>query len=697
MLPNLPSLPPNLPARRQLQAPADPVRARGGADLSVRRDARGAEPSLGNGSSAKDAPSFKDILRQDLSAPRGKDRLAQARESDGGAGRSASAATAERRQDRGAADLDAAKDAGRDSAEEGTLRDGERDAAGDSVARGPNDAAETRDDAGDRGSVADDGEVDRDDSGGEEDPTAVAAPIATAVASVTAAVRAQDENGVLDEGAARASSGLRPLSTGEAAQAAPRVDRSTNAGVNGATVSDDSAAALHAAAPFGMRGAASDPDFAAVDRHAGSPDAQPTDARRASANASSAQTQAGDAAGSMLGRPDQATVPSAATNPVATASVTATGAASTARGAVPEPKDDASSSTAAGANGARVNAATPDSAKSAASDAAIRALEDAMLAARADRASAPSNAASRTADPALARVVAMEADLAAERVAQAMGQGLVEIDGVDANARTTADGAARARQSAAREPQPAGNAALVADARAMADAVAADRAGSAASASPASTSAGFAASPAIVPSGLGAGTASLAGALGGGSIAADLARQPADGATPAAQLAAKGLGILANQRGGAITMRLEPPALGQLRIELQVSQGAVVADFTAATAEARSLLEANLGMLRERLESQGLSVERITIHGARTADAATQSSGDQRQEQGGNADARERGGERRQDAAGGESRGRRDRDPGTQHGLTGRADRRQGGFASALDSASMTPAARRSA
>jgi flagellar hook-length control protein FliK len=152
--------------------------------------------------------------------------------------------------------------------------------------------------------------------------------------------------------------------------------------------------------------------------------------------------------------------------------------------------------------------------------------------------------------------------------------------------------------------------------------------------------------------------------------AAGLAGADAEGALhPSAQLASKGIALLANQRGGAITMRLEPPALGQLRIELQISQGAVVADFTAATPEARVLLEANLGMLRERLESQGLSVERISVHGGRgtesTAPVAAPTGSDARQE---GADARSDRGDRgdrsgtRQDAAGGESRGRRDGD-----------------------------------
>ena len=386
---------------------------------------------------------------------------------------------------------------------------------------------------------------------------------------------------------------------------------------------------------------------------------------------------------------------SAAASDAATAVATSPLTAATATPAVPKvpsKSTETGSSSTASATAAAARASASSVALGAEADnasAAIRALEDAVLTARADRASSPTDAASRAADPALARVAAMEADLAAERVAQALGQGLVEFDGADGQARA-------AGNATAPEKRPAANQTNGADARMMADAMAAERGGST-NASAGSTTAGIAVPFAMAQPSISSGLTALGGMLGADGLAADLARQPSDGASPGAQLAAKGLGILANQRGGAITMRLEPPALGQLRIELQVSQGAVVADFTAATAEARALLEANLGMLRERLESQGLSVERITIHGARTAEAATQSSGDQRQEQGGNADARDRGGERRQDAAGGESRGRRDRDPGSQHELAGRANRRQGGFASALDSAAVTPAARRSA
>lgn len=159
-------------------------------------------------------------------------------------------------------------------------------------------------------------------------------------------------------------------------------------------------------------------------------------------------------------------------------------------------------------------------------------------------------------------------------------------------------------------------------------------------------------------------------------LAADLAAVTSDDASPGAQLAAKGAELLAKHRGGAITMRLEPPALGQLKIELRITQGAVVADFTTATPEARMLLESNLGMLRERLESQGLSIDRLSVHGMRSsaetsaasASGASQqdarSHGDTRGDTRG--DARNENGGTRQDAAGGESRGRRESDERAQ-------------------------------
>ncbi len=173
--------------------------------------------------------------------------------------------------------------------------------------------------------------------------------------------------------------------------------------------------------------------------------------------------------------------------------------------------------------------------------------------------------------------------------------------------------------------------------------------------------------------------ASIATTAASNAPATDLLTAPVELTPPAALLAAKGAHLLASQRGGAITMHLEPPALGQVRIELRIEAGAVTADFHAATPQARVLLEAHLGMLRERLESQGLTVERIQIHGTtRGAESAPVASASQTSEsRSDSSDARDRGergqserGNTRQDAAGGQSRGRRDDEQRSNAGRT---------------------------
>lgn len=157
----------------------------------------------------------------------------------------------------------------------------------------------------------------------------------------------------------------------------------------------------------------------------------------------------------------------------------------------------------------------------------------------------------------------------------------------------------------------------------------------------------------------------------------------------AVRLAAKGASVLASSRGGSIVMRLEPPALGMLRIELAFANGAVAVDLTAASAEARGIIDSHLGSLREKLESQGLAVERLSVHGGRTAETTpTATSGspggdarDARQDGGDRGDRRAGGDRARHDAAHGESRGRRDdgrdgsrgRGRDEQRGSSGRA------------------------
>jgi len=73
----------------------------------------------------------------------------------------------------------------------------------------------------------------------------------------------------------------------------------------------------------------------------------------------------------------------------------------------------------------------------------------------------------------------------------------------------------------------------------------------------------------------------------------------------------RGLSAMLNQRGGVMTMRLDPPELGQLRIQMTIARGVVSASFEPANQQAHDLISRNLATLRQSLESQGLIVERL--------------------------------------------------------------------------------------
>lgn len=122
-------------------------------------------------------------------------------------------------------------------------------------------------------------------------------------------------------------------------------------------------------------------------------------------------------------------------------------------------------------------------------------------------------------------------------------------------------------------------------------------------------------------------------------------------------LTARAMGALASQRGGTLTMRLDPPGLGELGMRMTVMDGVVRAELTTTNSVARALLEQGLEMLRATLETRGLHVERLSVQGptggsessALRSDAHAHES-DGHQEDGGE--------DARKDAAGRESRGR---------------------------------------
>jgi flagellar hook-length control protein FliK len=69
----------------------------------------------------------------------------------------------------------------------------------------------------------------------------------------------------------------------------------------------------------------------------------------------------------------------------------------------------------------------------------------------------------------------------------------------------------------------------------------------------------------------------------------------------------------AQERGGTLQLRLSPPELGSLRLELIVKDGVLSANLEAETPAAKQLLLENLPALRERLAEQNVRVERFDV------------------------------------------------------------------------------------
>jgi flagellar hook-length control protein FliK len=69
----------------------------------------------------------------------------------------------------------------------------------------------------------------------------------------------------------------------------------------------------------------------------------------------------------------------------------------------------------------------------------------------------------------------------------------------------------------------------------------------------------------------------------------------------------------AQDRGGEVRLRLSPPELGSLKLDIRVHEGVLVARLETETAAARTVLVENLPALRERLSEQGIRIERFDI------------------------------------------------------------------------------------
>lgn len=76
---------------------------------------------------------------------------------------------------------------------------------------------------------------------------------------------------------------------------------------------------------------------------------------------------------------------------------------------------------------------------------------------------------------------------------------------------------------------------------------------------------------------------------------------------------ARGLQSAISQNGGAVTLRLHPPELGAVRIEVEIHDGVIRAQFQAQNESVRTLLMHQLQNLRQALQGHGLVVDRLDV------------------------------------------------------------------------------------
>lgn len=139
-----------------------------------------------------------------------------------------------------------------------------------------------------------------------------------------------------------------------------------------------------------------------------------------------------------------------------------------------------------------------------------------------------------------------------------------------------------------------------------------------------------------------------------------------EGEAPTGKAVARGMNAVLRQGGGALTMRLSPASLGEVRIEMSMQNGRVSVQFDVGNVAAYQAIKGQMTELRQSLEQRGMTVERVETHVspalARSAQAES--------------NANNRGGEQtaqhgqhdRHDAAGEQSRGRADAENQGQRG-----------------------------
>ncbi|MGI5911150.1 MAG: flagellar hook-length control protein FliK [Syntrophomonadaceae bacterium] len=89
--------------------------------------------------------------------------------------------------------------------------------------------------------------------------------------------------------------------------------------------------------------------------------------------------------------------------------------------------------------------------------------------------------------------------------------------------------------------------------------------------------------------------------------------------------------LLLNRKLSEFRIELKPEFLGKLTIKVMVEEGVVTARFIAESQQVKQLLETNLPVLKQNLESQGLRVDRVEVNVALPNGGMYDGSGDSRQ------------------------------------------------------------------
>jgi flagellar hook-length control protein FliK len=105
-------------------------------------------------------------------------------------------------------------------------------------------------------------------------------------------------------------------------------------------------------------------------------------------------------------------------------------------------------------------------------------------------------------------------------------------------------------------------------------------------------------------------------------LPADLLSQPASGSSRRTTVEVDASRLLtrvaraftaAQERDGEVRLRLSPPELGSLRLEVRVQDGAMIAHIQTETEAAKTAILDNLPTLRDRLADQGVRIERFDV------------------------------------------------------------------------------------